>query len=325
MPAKPRSNLLRDLRTLAAENQAASRNRPAYQGYLSALVARGGPTPEEYSALDRWISSLFLALDRGEISQDVIESVRREMSPVLAAPTMHGFACSKPHGYAGDFEIIDRHYLTYIVPDPHFEKWDRYWHSCPAARAVRNRKDYFHHLLRRHFRSAPGLRLRVLNLASGPCRDVLEFLSSSPCDVHFDCVEQDAKAITHAANLCADFSGRLTFHCANALRFRPSQSYDLIWAAGLFDYFSDRVFKRVLHRLLPFIAPHGEVVIGNYGITKPHSNLSWLRFCDWNLHHRSAEDLTALARESGVSDARIHLGREAEGVTLFLHISSSRS
>ncbi len=106
MPAKPRSNLLRDPRTVAAENQAASRSHPTYQGYLDDLVARGGPNPEEYWALDEWISRLFLALDRGEISQEVIESARREMSPVLAAPTMHGFACSKPHGYAGDFEII---------------------------------------------------------------------------------------------------------------------------------------------------------------------------------------------------------------------------
>lgn len=305
-------------------SRALDRTNRDYSAYVAGMIARGGPRPEEYAALDTWVTDLYHALDRGELSEDAITEVRRTMAPVLTAPTMHGSAYCKPHGYAGDFEIIDRHYLTYITPDPHFANWDRYWHSRKAARAVRNRKDYFHDLLRRHVEAADGRRVDVLNLASGPGRDVFEFLSSAPGEVHFECIDQDIDAISHASSLCGAFTNQVTFHQANVLRFRPSATYNLVWAGGLFDYLSDRAFKHLLRRLLPVVAPGGELVIGNFDISRAHSDFHWLRFCEWILHHRNAEQLTSLAISAGASRPQVGIGQEMTGLTLFLHISSAR-
>ena len=293
-----------------------------YIHYIQTLIERGGPQPEDYPALDAWISQLYIALDSGALPSDTIGHVRSAFASVLSPSTMHGFAYTKPYGYAGDFEIIDRHYLTDIASEPHLATWDRYWHAGAAACAVRNRKTYFHDLLRHHAEAAGGRRLNVLNVASGPARDVFEFLSGGTHDVHFECIEHDPRAIAHATNLCCGFSEQVTFVQADVLRFRPRRSYDLIWAAGLFDYFSDRVFALALRRLLPGVAPRGELVIGNFSIANP--NIYWLRFCDWLLYHRSDEQLIALAAGAGAHPERIHVRQEPAGVNLFLHITPEK-
>lgn len=63
--------------------------------------------------------------------------------------------------------------------------------------------------------------------------------------------------------------------------------------AGLFDYFSDRVFQAALRRLLPAVADGGELIIGNF--TSGHRSQAYMEFAGWFLHHRSGEQLTALA------------------------------
>lgn len=290
-----------------------------YIQYIQRLIERGGPQPADYAELDTWVSQLNAALDAGELSRDSLNRIHRVFGEILTPRTMHGHAYTKPHGYAGDFEIIDRHYLTHIASQPHLAPWDRYWHAGAAARAVRNRKDYFHLLLRQQAEAAAGRPVRVLNVASGPGRDVFEFVSGSKHNVHFECIDRDPKAIAYASKLCCGFSEQVTFVNADVLRFRPRRSYDLIWAAGLFDYFSDRVFRLALKRLLPGIAAGGQLVIGNFSVANP--NVQWLRFCDWLLHHRTGDQLTSLAIAAGVRPEQIHVGQEATGVNLFLHVT----
>lgn len=286
--------------------------------YIQSLIESGGPEPQDYDKLDEWISTLYVALDAGTLPPNVMDRVRGAFSLILSPATMHGFAYTKPHGYAGDFEIIDRHYLTTIAADPQLATWDRYWHAGDAARAVRNRKEYFHNLLRCHSEFAGGRRISVLNIASGPARDVYDFLVSGTHDIHFDCIDNDPKAIAHATDLCANFSNHVSFTQKDVLRFRPKRQYDLVWSAGLFDYFSDRVFKLALERLLPAVATGGELVIGNFSTENP--NIHWLRFCDWILNHRSNEHLIDLATAAGAQPEQVSVRQEPAGVNLFLHI-----
>jgi len=295
-----------------------------YLSFAKAMVERGGPRQHEYLELDCWISQVYSSFDSGDLRTEFISELRSTLGRVLSPATMLGFAVCKPHGYAGDFEIIDRHYLAYIAPDPELANWDYYWHANPAARAVRNRKHYFHQLLNHHCAAKMDNELRVLNVASGPARDVLEYVRFTEQPVHFDCIDNDPEAIAHASGLCAGFHN-VVFRNANALRLRSKQLYDLVWSAGLFDYFNDRTLIFMLRRLLRCVAPGGELVIGNYAMTNPHPNLCWLRFVDWQLHHRSRETLIDLALESGVSADCISIGSEPEDVTLFLHIKPNDS
>lgn len=104
----------------------------------------------------------------------------------------------------------------------------------------------------------------------------------------------------------------------NALRFKPEREYDLIWAAGIFDYFDDAKFVSLLSRLRMARKTDGEVVIGNFSTRNPSE--SYMRIFDWNLFHRDADQLRTLALAAGAPPAAIHIGQEPEGVNLFLHI-----
>src|SRR4051812_9364426 len=125
-----------------------------YIRYIEKLIERAGPEPADYAELDTWVAQLNAALDAGALSRDALKHVHRVFGEILTPRTMHGHAYTKPHGYAGDFEIIDRHYLKHVATQPHLAAWDRYWHASAAACAVRNRKDYFHLILREQAKTA---------------------------------------------------------------------------------------------------------------------------------------------------------------------------
>jgi len=287
---------------------------PACAEWIRDLVDRGGPTPSEYA----WLNTVLEEAHQG--SRDGVgpqlKDLRWALGTALSPQTMQGFAFCKPHGYAGDFEIIDRIYVSHVTPVPQVRNWDVFFHEAPAACAVRNRKTYFKRLLsERHVRGS----LNVLNVASGPGRDMYEYLCAhGPDGVAFDCLEKDPAAIHHAEGLCAPFPGTVQFLRGDVLRFRPQRTYDLVWSAGLFDYFDDRIFKKMLLRLMGAVAPGGELVIGNFSEVNPSQ--AYMSLMSWDLHHRSADHLRTLALECGTSAERVRIEWEPLRINLFLRI-----
>lgn len=288
------------------------------RSYIESLVANGGPSDTAESEFIHFLAQLSELFSRASPSKEWLSNFRSWFGPALSPATMQGFALSKPHGYAGDFEIIDMFYREHISPDPMLANWDRFIQRSAGAKAVRNRKNYFHDLLNQH--AARQCPLRVLNVASGPGRCIFEWLSTHPeARVSIDCVELDAKAIAFAEELNRSHLDRIAFTRANALSYQPRQSYDFIWAAGLFDYFDDAIFTRMLVNLAPSLATGGELVVGNF--SDSHSSRCYMEILsDWHLHHRSSEKLSKLARDAGIPSERIRIGSEPEGVNLFLHI-----
>lgn len=140
---------------------------------------------------------------------------------------------------------------------------------------------------------------------------------------NFDCVDLDAKAVRFAESLCAGYADAIRFFHGNALTFKPTRHYGLVWSSGLFDYLEDRLFVRLLRRLLRFTEPGGEVVVGNFGDYNPTRNYMEL-LGGWRLIHRSREHLHALAAEAGASPENVSIGTEPEGVNLFLHVRTDR-
>jgi len=148
---------------------------------------------------------------------------------------------------------------------------------------------------------------------------MLHFFRSNPAsNVVIDCVEQDQNAIEHARTLCRDHLASVRFHRSNALRFQSETQYDLVWSAGLFDYFDEKVFVFMLRKLKSMVAPQGEIVVGNFSPTNPSRH--YMQVLDWVLHHRSPQTLRHLATEAGFANDCISIGREPLGVNLFLHI-----
>jgi len=289
--------------------------------YLKTLAQKGGPIQSDYVDLNLSMNILAQLHHSGGISNQDLEAIRGELGEAMTPKTIQGFAYKQPHGYAGDFEIIEKIYNNHVAPDPHLANWDSFFQSHHAAQAVRNRVSFFLDQVW-SVKDQPSRNARILNVASGPGRDMYECLKvMGPTGLHFDCVDQDLTAIQHATTLCKNFTSHITFFHQNVFKFVANKTYDLIWSAGLFDYFSDNLFKRVLKRLLPFLEKTGKLVIGNFSDSNPSQD--YMEFFNWLLHHRSAQKLKQLAQECGIASHNIQVKKEPEGVNLFLIISAN--
>lgn len=281
---------------------------------IKRIILKGGPDKKDYLDLNEAFKSLDLT---NKLNQD---EIKRLFFPILSLDSMQGHAYLKPYGYAGDFELIDKIYTSWVSGDPNLKKWDEFFHTQDGAKAVRNRKQYFIDLVTT---LSNRQQVTVLNIGSGPARDIKEFFDLNiNSNVYFDCIELDNNAIKHAEKLCTMYNDKITYFNKNIFRFKPNKKYDLIWSAGLFDYFTDKQFISLLKRLASFVCNDGKLVIGNFS-TKHPSRPYMEKIGQWILNHRNKETLIRLAKEAGINKTNISVSQEKEGVNLFLHIKST--
>ncbi|WP_129714782.1 class I SAM-dependent methyltransferase [Pedobacter sp. SYP-B3415] len=285
------------------------------------IVLRGGPEPEEYILFEECLAELFTAGHGERPAQVLMEEFMPHCGFLQDKLSLMGHIRCKPYGYAGDFEVIDRIYQNQIL-DQKYQTWDRYSLQHPAAQAVRNRKSYFKSRLGAALKT--GAPHRLLNLASGPARDLMELYNEliRPEQLHTTCVEMDPQAIAYAQQLNAGNLEQIEFIRKNVFRYQTAARFDTIWSAGLFDYFNDKTFVLLLSRFGDWLEPGGEIIIGNFNSAFNPSRLFMEVFGDWHLNHRTAEELISLAEQAGYARENIHIGREPENINLFLHIRS---
>lgn len=281
-----------------------------YFDSIQKIIAKGGPAPSDYS----FVKSL---PDLSKLSLKDESEVFDILSPILNIKSLLGYTFLKPRGYAGDFELIDRIYNKWISKDVNFQKWDTLYHELESSKAVINRKKYFiNEISKLNVREKS---LEVLNLGSGPCTDLYEYLSiTEENHLHFDCLDMDQSAIEFGQGVCDNYYKDVSFINKNAFRYMPDKEYDLIWSAGLFDYFSDKLFIRLLNRMYKLLSFDGEMVIGNFSTNNPSRGMMET-YAQWYLNHRSEDELIDLAVKAGISLNKLEIKSEELGINLFLH------
>lgn len=286
------------------------------------FVDRGGPREWEYPELTENIDRLAGLIKDQTLPAAEIDAMLSACGFVQNQRSVMGHIRLKPYGYAGDFDIIDRIYRQETC-DPEYSYWDRFALQHSAAAAVRNRKRYFVEMITA--RMGQGHRLELCNIASGPGRDLYEAyeLLTDKSALKTTCVEMEPKAIGYASKLNEAYAEHIHFVQRNVFRFQSEKQYDLVWSAGLFDYFDDKLFVLLLNRFGQWLKPGGEIVIGNFNEAHNPSRDFMEIFGDWHLNHRSEEQLISLALEAGYSREQLYVGREPEQVNLFLHIRMS--
>ncbi len=282
---------------------------------VEAMVAKGGPDPNEYNDVTRICDQLM----KRNMSLEEEGLLYEKIKPLMSLNSMLGFSFLKPHGYAGDHELIDRIYQSWHSPDSQkFHKWDSYYHNLNAPQAVRNRKDYLKEQLFKL--TTDNEKKKVLNLASGPCTDLYEYFISSPrSNIEFDCLDLDPNSLEYGAAICDAYAENIQFIHRNAFRYSTTTRYNLIWSAGLFDYFSDKLFVRLVNRMYALLAEEGELVVGNFSPDNTSKGFMEI-LCKWYLHHRDEEHLTKLAIQAGIPSNKIVINSEQTGTNLFMHM-----
>lgn len=302
-----------------------------YNAYLSImeineqikqLIQLNGITYEDFGKIDKIVESISLELEKGLISREDITKINNTFGQEFIDNTVQGHGLKKPYGYAGDFLMIDKIYTYSKSEIPKYKIWDEYFHTQSAPKAVRNRKEYFKKMVKERIEKNPELEL--LNIASGPARDIFEMYSALPKDnkINTTCVEMDENAVEFATKLNEEYLDHITFIRQNIFRHKTDIKYDIIWSAGLFDYFNDKAFLIVLRNFKNWLKPQGEIIIGNFNENNNPSRNYMEIFGEWFLNHRTEDELLGLALNAGFSKDKVFIGKEPENVNLFLHIKN---
>jgi len=277
------------------------------------------PQFKDLIEVENFVEKIIKQFKEGQITRADMSEILNGFGKDYFNKSVQGYAYKKPYGYAGDFKVIDMMYTYHKTEDSEYLIWDEYFHQHAAPQAVRNRKTYFKNLLAKKSESAEDLEL--LNIASGPARDILEFYNENKnSTVKTTCVEMDPNAVVYAKALNKAHLNKIEFETANIFKFRTEKKFDVIWSAGLFDYFEDKAFVLVLKKMKNWIRESGEIIIGNFNQNHNPSRDYMEIFGDWYLHHRTKEQLVQLALQSGFDPEFVRVGQEEEKVNLFLHI-----
>ena len=250
---------------------------------------------------------------------DLIEFSAKVCTKELKQSLIHARNAFRPLGYAGDYQIIEWIY-DYMTDSPKRGRlWDEYLHRQAGSQAVRNRKDFFCEVFSSVCEQRPAPRY-VLDIACGPCRELIEavkYAGASGLGTHFHCVDIEESAIAYSKKRVRDIKGvSFQWETANALRIRPAHRYDLVWAAGLFDYLNDRLAKLLLKRMWHWTKAGGTCVVGNFHPRNPSRNyMEWLG--NWCLVHRTEEDMRRLCRDAGIPSQKVEITHEPLGVIVF--------
>jgi SAM-dependent methyltransferase len=189
----------------------------------------------------------------------------------------------------------------------------------PAAQAVRNRKTIFKNLILEQL-SKTCESIDLLNVASGPATDIKEIYEIiDPRLLQTTCIDSEIKAIDYAKINLHKYLKNITFYNVNIIRFRSQKLYDVIWSAGLFDYFNDDIFIKVLKQFKDLLKPFGKIIIGNFCKSNPTKDYMEL-FGNWYLIHRTEGELKELALKAGFLEQSITIIKEELNINLFLVI-----
>ncbi len=238
----------------------------------------------------------------------------------------------KPLGYAGDYEIMNMVYRDHRLGATLYgQVLSVFGLSLTAARAVANRVAYVTERVAEIVRNQPIY--RVTSLACGPAREIAELLQRRTLDATtLTLLDVEPLAIQYCEKTLlpivrrSENPAKLRFireSVRQIVRGHGLQSLleaqDLILSMGLFDYFSDKLFRQLLLRLYDLLRPGGHLIIGNFDHTND-SRYVMEYLMEWYLEHRSAAELRALA-ECLPENAAVHVEAEPLGVNLFLHIT----
>ncbi len=236
----------------------------------------------------------------------------------------------KPFGYSGDFKIIDDIYWNHPTTTGFERLYDNYFQMSTICIAVRNRKEDFKRIFRRAVELKKNCPARILNLASGSCRDVAEILADRPWlkgkDFILHCFENDPRAIEYARKV-VEGDPHVVFFRENAVRLAlkkdvdPSlrESYDLIFSTGLFDYLGTTVSIRLIRRLRELLKTGGVLAISDVRDKFSNPSVHFMEWVgDWNLTYRNDDDFRRSFVEAGFSEKDLSCEYEQQGLMQYI-------
>ncbi len=244
----------------------------------------------------------------------------------------------KPYGYQGDFMIIEEIYKNSPNTVGIERCMDNYFLKSAASIATRNRKENFEHYLLNFFNERQDHDIRILDLASGPCTDIIEFyetIREQEQRVFIDCLEHDTNAIGYSQVKLKEktFKNQICFLQKNAIKialtknlsFHMPRKYDLIFSTGLFDYLDEKISTLLIRNLKNLLNSHGLLIVSNYRDKWSNPSRHFMEWGgDWELVYRTQDEFIRIFREAGFNKHQLSLAYEPLKVMQYCFASSPK-
>lgn len=241
---------------------------------------------------------------------------QRELHPLmLAAPFVHR-TFTKPLGYAGDYEMVNMILREPIEgPNTYARIVNAFVLSREPAEAHRNRIDFLVDLLRENASKArrEKRKFSVLNIACGPARETERFLREDALSelAEFTMLDFNDETLAYTRNRLTTAAREAGRKCpiefvhksvhellkessrTQKVGAKVERQWDLVFCAGLFDYLSDRICRKLLTLFYEWATPGGTVAVTNVHTRNPIRQFME-HLLEWHLIYRNDEDFKSL-------------------------------
>ncbi len=233
-----------------------------------------------------------------------IETIRSELQPHPILARLHedpysSYGFRKPRGYAGDAVLLDFIYggsANSALVENASRLGAALYRECmghPSFLAIRSRRDHLRDRLAALCQS--GSRPHILSVACGHLREA-DSLYGAIRPGRFVALDQDPVTLEVAQSEHRGIGIELVE--ASVLKLlrsgRELGAFDFIYSAGLYDYLSDDVARRLTAKLAGMLNPGGRLLIANMLPELP-SAAYMEAVMDWWLVYRTLHQLKNLA------------------------------
>ncbi|HEY2587045.1 MAG TPA: hypothetical protein VGI81_14965 [Tepidisphaeraceae bacterium] len=226
------------------------------------------------------------------------EAIRHPISRLIWQDPFTDHSFRKPRGYPGDAALLDYIYGRTGIPEGTSELGEAIFQvnrDRQAPRSVRSRAQ----ILARAIDEAAARfdSPRILSIACGHLREAE--MSSAVMDGRVGeliALDQDPLSLAEVDRAYGAKGVRPVQQSVRNIIAGKTDYRDLhlVYAAGLYDYLSDRVAARLTELMFDMLAPGGSLLVANFAPCV--EDLGYIEsYMGWKLIYREPEQMTALA------------------------------
>lgn len=261
-------------------------------------------------------------LHNPEVVRAAQDAFRKETNPWFSQSWIAHRARTKPNGFVGDFEMLIKLYDQKTPATGIGGYLDLCISDLPLARAVRTRLQGARRFLLEEISSRAGT-TRILDVASGPCREYHDWPAFDGKSVEVVAMDTDPHALAHVqTNVCSNIpqGTLLTPVRYNALRTSVAEStiskfgrFDIIYSVGLCDYLTDDQLIRLFEAWRNTLTDDGVMYVAFKDCEQyDHTPYQW--HLDWFFYQRTHADVLALFGKAGFDTNRFEVSRDSTGI-----------
>jgi extracellular factor (EF) 3-hydroxypalmitic acid methyl ester biosynthesis protein len=245
-------------------------------------------------------------------AEELKRKCRELLAPWLLRSKYFNRSLCKPHGFPGDYLIIE--WIYDLKTNPCEDRTqpgivnclDYVFSKLSSVQGASERREYFAKRLEEEYKrcSESKKNFRVLDVACGGARYIKDFLEKvkDASSVSITLVEQDLAAVEYCrTESLVDWINQVTIYCKRAVPL-PDEvktsagvdlKFDLVISAGLFDYLEPTAAQTLLTDMVGVTDAKGLTAVANFSPDDPsRAATEWL--VDWPLIYREKDELVKL-------------------------------